>query len=78
MKMIDDYCIGNKLLLATSKRCGCFHCLQIFDPREITMWLDAEDTAICPFCSIDAVLPELDELPISVDFLTELHQEWFE
>ncbi|WP_156110575.1 MULTISPECIES: hypothetical protein [Listeria] len=37
----------------------------------------AEDTALCPYCMIDSVLPESDILPLSREFLNDMHQQWF-
>lgn len=29
------YCMNNKNDLLKDKKCGCFYCLKIFDPKEI-------------------------------------------
>ncbi|WP_246369395.1 cytoplasmic protein [Listeria rustica] len=68
---------NNKIWLAKAERCGCFYCLELFAPSEITDWLEIEDTALCPNCMIDAILPESNLLPLSREFLNEMHQEWF-
>ena len=53
--------------------CGCFKCLAVFDLAEITQWTDGEETAICPKCNADAVLPITD-----VDVLKSIQRFWFE
>lgn len=39
---------------------GCYHCLSCFPATQITRWVADRHgpTACCPFCHIDAVLPE--------------------
>ncbi|MEH6993745.1 cytoplasmic protein [Neobacillus drentensis] len=57
--------------------CGCFHCLKIYSPSEITEWVDDDDTALCPYCGIDSVLGESAGYPITEQFLNGLHKAWF-
>ncbi|TDL61488.1 cytoplasmic protein [Rhodococcus qingshengii] len=57
--------------------CGCFHCLKIFSPAEITEWVDNEATALCPFCGIDSVIGESSGYPITEQFLNGMHKAWF-
>ncbi|MBC1936734.1 cytoplasmic protein [Listeria grandensis] len=78
LKSAHKYASNNKIWLAKAERCGCFSCLEIFAPSEITDWLEIEDTALCPYCMIDAVLPESNMLPLSREFLSAMHQQWFE
>ena len=64
--------------IAQSLLCGCFHCLRMFPPDEIKEWVarDGAQTAICPHCSVDAVLPS-SEVPLSDELLSEMHARWF-
>lgn len=58
--------------------CGCFNCLMIFNPREITEWAtDYDRTAICPYCGIDSVIGESSGYPITVEFLKRMSEYWF-
>jgi hypothetical protein len=52
------HCINNKSLLKKDDLCGCFYCLKIFNPNEITEWINdkSEITATCPHCGIDSVI----------------------
>lgn len=67
---------GNKALLRQPQTCGCFHCLNIFDSSKITDYLAQEDTALCPFCLVDAVIGE-GSRPITPAFLKEMQEYWF-
>lgn len=72
-------CIRNREALQRVGRCGCFYCLAIFDPEEIGEWIEDEggDTALCPRCEIDSVLPESGEYPLTKDFLRRMYDYWF-
>ena len=67
----------NREELTKAKRCGCFHCNEIFTPIEIKKWVDNDQTAICPKCGIDSVIPENDEIQITNDLLGCLYLEYF-
>lgn len=58
--------------------CGCFYCLEIFNPKEITEWTDYGTTAICPYCDMDSVVGESSGFPITKDFLSAMRRKWFE
>ena len=57
--------------------CGCFYCLTVFRPDEITWWVDGEMTAVCPHCSIDSVIGSASGYPLTPEFLTRMKQHWF-
>jgi hypothetical protein len=57
--------------------CGCFYCMKIYSPSEITEWWDNEDTAVCPFCGIDSVIGESSGFPITEQFLKGMNKELF-
>jgi hypothetical protein len=65
--------------IETSKLCGCFFCEETFEPSKIEFWVDSEQTAICPKCSIDSVLGDRSGLPVTAPgFLKAMHEHWFE
>ena len=72
------YCTANEGLLSESTVCGCFYCLKVFAPSEIENWINDRDgkTAICPYCSIDSVLPG-NRVDLSKSFLNQMHKAWF-
>ncbi len=82
MKDIDlvktkEQAIHNRQTLSTEQVCGCFYCLRIFDAKEI-VWQDAaDDTAMCPYCGIDAVIGERSGIPITKQFLKGMREYWF-
>ncbi len=84
-------CNHNRNALARSARCGCFYCLAVYNPVEITQWVDPPDfdawlgpegdtgrTALCARCGIDAVLAEAAGYPLTAAFLDAMHNRYFQ
>lgn len=68
---------NHKRELLKSKICGCFFCGKIFPPTEITDWIDKDQTALCPHCTIDAVIGESSGSPLTKEFLEKMRDYWF-
>ena len=82
MKDIDlayahEQCNGNRKKLTKASVCGCFYCLRIYDPKEIVWESDEDNTAMCPYCGIDSVLPESANLPVTKALLKKMREFWF-
>jgi len=72
------YSSRHKKLVEESSICSCFYCLTIYPTGDIKEWVPNEDTAICPHCGIDSVLPSNSGLPVTEpDFLRQMHKHWF-
>lgn len=67
----------NRNALQASNTCGCYSCLNKFDTNEIVQWTDNNQTAICPKCNIDSVLPQPTDLDLTHDNLKIIHDYWF-
>ena len=73
------FCTNNKEDLLKDRSCGCFYCMEIFKPTEITDWiLDTKGTAVCPYCGVDSVIGESSGYPITKEFLKEMNDYWFQ
>ncbi len=69
---------NNKATLEKDTKCGCFYCLKIFNPCEITEWIsDTHGTAVCPYCGVDSVIGESSNYPITTEFLKAMQEHWF-
>lgn len=83
-KEAHNTCSNHKPELEKDSRCGCFCCLNIYDPKEIEEWViastpcDYRGTAMCPHCGIDSVIGESSGYPITKEFLTVMNQMWFD
>lgn len=72
------YSSNNKAQLENDELCGCFYCLEIFDPKEIKDWVgDTDGTALCPYCGIDSVIGANAGFPINEEFLAKMREYWF-
>ena len=69
--------------ILASQVCGCFFCQSLFQPDDIGEWIDAAggdgegQTALCPHCGIDAVIGAASGLPVTAEFLADMHAYWF-
>ena len=68
--------MNNRGALLDSKECGCFFCLKIYDPTQITTWLN-EETALCPYCNVDAVIPESYDYQLDDSLLLAMKKTGF-
>ncbi len=73
-----EFCTNNKEALKNDKKCGCFYCLEIFEPSRIKKWIkDNAGTAVCPHCGVDSVIGESSGYPITKEFLEKMKEYWF-
>ena len=63
--------------LLSSESCSCFHCLEIYSPKEIVEWVDDGQCAMCPKCGIDSVIGSRSGFPITKEFLSSMEKHWF-
>ncbi|MBQ8640874.1 MAG: cytoplasmic protein [Clostridia bacterium] len=77
--LAHEYCTANQEMLQKDHICGCFYCLKIFPPSDITDWIHDRKgkTAICPRCGIDSVIGESAGYPITGEFLLAMKEHWF-
>ena len=43
----------------------------------IDRWIDDESTAICPYCAVDAVMPQSDDYELDDALLLRMKEYWF-
>ena len=63
---------------------GCFSCIRFFHKAAITEWLDKGETAECPHCGVDSVLPNPvihphtgEKILLTQKLLAQLNEQWF-
>lgn len=67
----------NSEQIKTAEICSCFYCLRKYPGKTVKEFAKEDDnkaTAICPFCWIDAVIPE----DVSEQVLKEMCKTYFE
>ena len=67
----------NRQQIATAGKCYCFHCESVFSPGEITNFADNGQTALCPACGVDAIVPDSADEAIDEELITEMNRYWF-
>ena len=77
LKNIHKKSIYNRSDIKKSTECGCFYCIGVFSPDDISEWTDRGETALCPLCGIDSVIGDYSH-NINRDFLLDMHKLWFE
>jgi len=53
----SDPTLFNRELLLSEGKGACLHCNSVVESSTITRWLDDRQTAVCPYCFIDALVP---------------------
>lgn len=72
------FSMNNRNELNSDTICVYFYCLKIFNPKEITKWIDdTSGTALCPYCGIDSIIGEYTGYPITQEFMEKMYQYWF-
>lgn len=67
----------NRALISAGGVCGCFYCRRTFDASRVQQFVDDGQTALCPYCGVDAVLSATVD-PIDANFLRQMHRRFFE
>ena len=76
-EMLHARSVMNRGACLDSSECGCFFCLHIFKSDMIDRWIDDESTAICPYCAVDAVMPQSDDYELDDALLLRMKEYWF-
>ena len=76
-KKIHAYSSHNRKLIEASEKCHCFYCKGSMNSREIVEYIDQGQTAICPKCGIDAIVPDGIDEKIDDALINEMHEYWF-
>jgi hypothetical protein len=71
-------CSNHRLALSQSELCGCFYCEATYTPDQIREYTDRGQTALCPRCSIDSVIPSAAGYALTAPFLSAMYKHWFE
>lgn len=66
----------NKQFVETSQTCGCYHCLKVIQTKDIEFWTDDDETALCPKCTLDTLIPESTGIPIDQESLVAIKNHW--
>lgn len=72
------YNCDHRAELEATEQCGCYYCKRIFSPSEIEEWTHGNETAICPYCGVDSVIPNVPGVvKITPELLSKLNKKYF-
>ena len=66
---VEEASFCNREDVERAKMCRCFSCGASVDPAEVCDWTDGGETAICPECFVDLVVPDVAGIPLDPDFV---------
>lgn len=75
-----QHSIRNREEITNSEMCGCFYCLAIFRPEDISIFIKERggtETALCPQCGIDSVIGSASSYSITKEFLSQMYRYYF-
>ncbi len=77
LESIHRFSHRHRALVEQSKSAGCINCGASFTPADVKIWIDDDQTACCPKCGVDAVLPSAAPIFIDPHLLAALQQYLF-
>lgn len=77
LKRLHAYSSHNKQLIDVSNKCYCFYCRSCMKQSEIKEYIDNGQTAICPNCGIDSIIPDSIEETVDKKIISEMNAYWF-
>ena len=77
LERLHAYSTNNRSLIAVSNKCYCFYCKQSMYRGEIERYLDDGQTALCPKCQIDAIIPDSIDETVDENIIAEMNEYWF-
>src|SRR3954454_18243633 len=81
LKAAGECLVLHRELVLPSQEAGCCYCLATFPVSAIRQWTDgsrrAGQTALCPRCGVDGVLPDGAGFPLIPLFLQAMRARWF-
>ena len=76
-KKLHAYSSHNKKLIDIADKCYCFYCKSSMEQSEIQNYIDDGQTALCPKCEIDAIIPDSIDDTVDEQIISEMNEYWF-
>lgn len=77
LNRLHAYSSHNRELVARSRKCYCFYCQSVSEAEQVTRYFEDEQTALCPNCGIDSILPDGIDEPLDESIISQMHDYWF-
>jgi hypothetical protein len=65
--------LRNRVAITEAGFAGCFFCFGFFGAKEVKEFDDKGETAICPRCDVDALVPGI----VDMGAMMRAHERWF-
>lgn len=78
-KEYHKHTFKNRSEIESSTMCGCASCCAVYPASNVVDFYDdvQGETAVCPYCAVDAVIGDASGLPIDKATLKELSDAWW-
>lgn len=76
-EVMHEHTLGNREEILRSSRCWCICCEKEFPATEIDDWVEGDDSALCPFCYVDAVIGDASRIPLTKRLIHQLNKIYF-
>jgi hypothetical protein len=73
---LHSYSSRHRKEILAAKSVDCFYCRKILSPIEIVEWIDGNETARCPACGVDSVIPMNFTPDIAEEVLLKMKEYW--
>jgi hypothetical protein len=78
LKTAHKHSSDHRSEIEASEVCGCFSCERTMPPSDVEEWEDDEETALCPHCSVEALIGSASGFPVTEpEFLGAMKRHWF-
>lgn len=77
LKKLHAYSSHNKDLVTASGKCYCFYCKAVVSSYLVKDFADHGQTAICPRCGIDSMIPDSVDEVLNENIISEMNEYWF-
>ncbi len=72
-----EFAADHRAALTESVMAACYYCQTVFPASLISEFTDGQQTALCPYCGTDAVLPSAAGYDFTAAGLQALNEFWF-
>lgn len=77
LNILQAYSSHNKKYIDTADSCYCFHCKSSFKATDIVSYTDNGQTALCPKCHVDTIIPDSINHEVNESIIEEMNKYWF-
>lgn len=75
LEKASELSFKNREMVEKSSKCGCYYCCKIIDTKLVWEYIDDGETALCPMCYINSVLPDACGMKLDEGMLEKLREK---